>query len=95
MNLDQLLSLLRTILKVVGGILVAHGYISDGGWEQVAGLILTLAPIGWDLYVHSTSGKLAAVEAMDDVAKVITTPGATGAVAAAAADDSRPKVTTG
>ena len=96
MNQEQLLSLLRTVLKVVGASVVAHGTMGINGaaWEQISGAIMMLAPIAWDMYVHTDAAKIAAVTAMPDVAKIVPTVNAapTSAVAVAAADSAQPKV---
>ena len=95
-NSDQLLSFLRTILKIAGALIVAHGTMGINGamWEQLSGGIIMIAPVVWDMFVHTDAGKLAAVEAMPQVKKITVTADADNAVAAAAADPSRPKVST-
>lgn len=48
---DQTKSLLRTALKIAGGVLVTKGYLSDSGAEQLveAGIGLAIALYGaWE-----------------------------------------------
>src|ERR1017187_7511893 len=94
MNQDQLLSLLRTVLKIVGALLVAHGTAGINGamWEQISGGVIMIAPVVWDMFVHTDAGKLAAVAAMPDVKNIVVKVSATDGVAAAAADPTQPKI---
>lgn len=94
---DQLLSLLRTVLKIAGALVVAHGTLGINGamWEQISGGVLMIVPVVWDMFNHSTTGQLRAVEAMPEVKKITVVPTVNNeAVSAAAADPSRPKVST-
>lgn len=72
-----------------------------GRWPVTAGPIMEiLALLGtggaatWSATKNTDSAKLAAVEAMPDVKKIVVFPNAEIPVAAAVADPSRPKVTT-
>ena len=93
-NGAQLLSLLRTVLSVVGTLVVAHGSLGINGamWEQISGAVLMLAPIVWSMYVHTDGQKIAAVTAMPGVAQIIVKTSADDGAAAAAADPTQPKV---
>jgi hypothetical protein len=93
-NTDQILSLVRAILVIVGTILTTKGIVGTADWTTYSGAIITIVPIVWSMFVHTDSAKLAAVEAMPDVAKIIVTPNAVDGAGAAAADPDRPKVTT-
>ena len=94
MNNDQALSLLRTVLQIVGTGIVAHGTLGINGamWEQLSGGIIMLAPVIWSMYVHTDSQKIAAVTAMPDVAQIVVKAGAVDGAAQAAADPAQPKV---
>ena len=96
MNQDQMLSLLRTILQIIGTSIVAHGTMGINGamWEQISGVVIILAPTVWSMYAHTDTAKLKAVEAMPAVTKITVAPTTADATAAAAADPSRPKVST-
>lgn len=66
MNLDQILSLTRAILAIVGTVLTTHGSMSQQTWELYAGPILAIVPIVWSLYHHSEGQQLKkAVAVMD------------------------------
>lgn len=98
-NQDQVLSLVRSILAIVGTMLATKGVVSSSDWTTYSGAILVFVPIVWSMFAHTDSAKLKAVEAMPDVKNIVVvngkletpTPAASAAVAAAA-DPSRPKV---
>jgi hypothetical protein len=52
-NQDQLLSALRWVLTALGSFLTTNGTVSASTWQQVSGIILTLAPLVWSLFVHT------------------------------------------
>lgn len=66
MNNDQLLSLLRTVLQIIGTIIVSHGTLGINGalWEQISGVVIIIGPTIWSMYAHTDSAKLASVAAM-------------------------------
>lgn len=71
MNRDQILSLVRDILKIVGMGLIANGTVSAGGWDiwttgivEVAGCGLVVGPIIWGQFAHTDAAKIASVAAM-------------------------------
>ena len=102
-NLDQILSVIRWLLSVggpLGALLIARGQTPEqvtAVSTAVLALVGALPPIisfVWGMFAHTDSAKLAAVEAMPAVTKITVTPTAPDAVAQAAADPSRPKVST-
>lgn len=55
MNLDQLLSLVRTLLKIIGGILAAHGLSAEAGLlnsADVIGAVLLIVSVLWSHFAH-------------------------------------------
>jgi|ERR1039458_83369 hypothetical protein len=94
MNQDQMLSLLRTVLQIVGTIVVSHGTLDINGalWEQISGVILVIAPTIWSMYAHTDSAKIATVAAMPDVKQIVVKADAVDGAARAAADPTQPKV---
>jgi hypothetical protein len=96
MNQDQLLSLLRTILQVIGTAVVTHGTLGINGamWEQISGAVIIIAPTIWSMYEHTDAANIAKVTAMPDVAKIVPRANAdpSSAIAIAATDSSQPKV---
>lgn len=90
---DQMLSILRTLLKIAGTALAAHGVGNIAGWEIISGAILTVVPVVWDMFVHSDAGVVKAAENNASITQVvINTDKASNAVLDAAADPNRPKV---
>lgn len=77
MNSDQLISLLSTVLKIAGTIVVAHGTLGINGamWEQISGGVLLLAPIFFDMWHHTDTNKLASVAAMPGLEKQVAFQG--------------------
>lgn len=53
MNGDQLTSLIRSLLKFGGGMIVARGWSDSATWEAVAGGVVALAGILWSHWNHS------------------------------------------
>lgn len=53
MNKDQILSIVRTVLKTAGAALVTKGVISDTGLESVIGGLITIIGIVWSHYDNS------------------------------------------
>jgi hypothetical protein len=73
MNQDQVLSIVRSVLKIGGTLLVAYGYVSDQQWITITSAVIAVAPMVWDMYVHTKQAKLAAVAAMPEVKGIVTT----------------------
>ena len=96
MNSAQLISILSTVLKILGTIVVAHGTFGINGaiWEQISGGILMIAPVVWDMFRHTDGATVKAAAALPEVAQVVVKQNATDGVAAAAADPNQPKVVT-
>lgn len=92
MNQDQFLSWLRTTLGGIGALAVQYGLTNSNTATWITGALVAIAPFVWGYFVHTDSAKLAAVEALPGVEKIVTAPNAADGVAAATADRSRPKV---
>ena len=85
MNQDQLLGVVRTILAAVGGWAVGKGYFDSQTWIEITGIVVAIVPLVWTLIVHTEQSKLASVESLPNVVKIVTTDQKT-------ADASGPKV---
>lgn len=94
MNQDQVLSLLRTVLQIIGTSVVAHGTLGINGamWEQITGALLVLAPTIWSMYAHTRAAAIASVAANPDVKSVVVATGASDGTLAAAQDPTASKV---
>ncbi len=53
LNQDQLTSLLRSVLKMIGAALVARGAMSATIWEQLVGGIIALFGLLWSYFHHA------------------------------------------
>jgi hypothetical protein len=86
-NPEQVASFLRTILQVVGGMLVANGYVSDADWTAWGGAALIIIPTIWGLWARTDTNLIKSAADVPAVKKIVA-PGTEVAVSAA-----RPKVT--
>lgn len=77
MNSDQLISLLSTLLKIIGALVVAHGSLGINGamWEQISGAVVMIAPVVFDMWHHTDVNKLASVAAMSGPEKQVAFSG--------------------
>lgn len=96
-NQEQLMSLLRTALQMIGTYVVARGVLGADGanlWQLISGLILMVAPTVWSMFAHTDSAMIKNVTAMPDVKQIVVAPNASDGAGAAAADPNQPKVVT-
>src|SRR5438105_76188 len=56
MNTDQFLSLIRTLLKIGAGSLVAHGYASSSTAELLIAAALAVVSVLWSHVTHQETG---------------------------------------
>ena len=94
MNQDQFLGIIRAILPAGIAYAVGKGWLSSSSAADVSAALIALAAAGWSIAEHTDSAKLAAVEAMPDVRKIVPSAMAAkdSAVGQAAADSDRPKI---
>ncbi len=52
MSKEQILSVVRTILKGVGTVLVTRGYTNDGGLELLVGGLVAAVGVVWSVVAH-------------------------------------------
>lgn len=85
-NSAQLISLLSTVLKILGTVIVAHGTLGINGamWEQISGGVIMLAPVVWDLFRHTNSASMERVAAISPEAKTVAFAGVSDATKIAA-----------
>lgn len=55
MNWDIIQTLLRSVLKVAGGALIAKGFTDDAGVEALTGAIITIGGVIWGYYHRKPS----------------------------------------
>jgi len=72
-NMDQVLSAVRTIVGLLSGYAIGRGLIDAEQATLIAGLAAAIVPFAWGMYAHSKQQKLASVAAMPNVEKVVTT----------------------
>ncbi len=85
-NPEQLASILRTVLQVVGGIVAANGWIADEQWVAISGGLLTIATTAWGLWARKDSNLIKSAADVPAVEKIVA-PGTS-----AVADPDYPKV---
>lgn len=64
MNQEVMVSLLRTILQIVGTAIAAHGYISDANWALISGAVLTVATTLYTVWTRWNTAKVPASAAI-------------------------------
>jgi hypothetical protein len=77
MTQDQVMTIVRSILQIVGTSLVSYSAatgITEQMWATISGGILMIVPVIWGLYAHNTANTIAAASKLPEVAKVVTTP---------------------
>lgn len=74
MNFEQVMSIVRQIMLVIGGSLVTKGVIDNGTLQTMVGAVIALTSSGWAIYTRRTNGLIAAAAAQPEVGKIITTP---------------------
>jgi len=57
MNQDQILSNVRSILKIVGAAVIAKGYGSDSQVETVIGALITVVGVVWSMKKHEVTNE--------------------------------------
>lgn len=80
MNFEQVMSIVRQIMLVIGGSLVTKGVIDSGTLQMIVGAVITLVSSGWAIYTRRTNGLIAAAAAQPEVGKIVTTPTVADAV---------------
>lgn len=58
MNIDHVLSVLRTVLKTAGAVLVTKGVTDESGLEAVVGGLIAGIGIAWSFWKHSKKSDL-------------------------------------
>src|SRR5262245_37320009 len=67
MNLDQVLSIVRAILQILGTTLVSRGLIlSEADWTTISGGVLMVVPVAWSIWANRKTAKIARVAAMPE-----------------------------
>ena len=72
MNPEQLKSGVRWVIATFGPFLIAHGYATSGTLELAGGVLVSLAPLIWGMFVHTETNAVAVV---DTIAKQPDSPG--------------------
>lgn len=74
MNKEQVLSLVRTILQVGGGMLVTRGVMDDATMQAAIGAILTIGVTVWGVYARRNAGLVESAAAVSGVKKIVAEP---------------------
>ena len=78
MNQQQVMSVVRDLLQIVGTFLTTYGIFSQEQWQPIAGGLLMIAPVVWGMLAHTQANAIAVAAAIPDVAKVEVKPTPTG-----------------
>jgi hypothetical protein len=72
-NADQVLTVVRSIITVLGTSAATHGIITSDTKTMLLGGATVVVPVVWGIIIHSDQGKIAAVAAMPEVKQIVTT----------------------
>ncbi|PRD40862.1 hypothetical protein C5748_24825 [Phyllobacterium phragmitis] len=50
MKIDLIIPILRQLLQVIGGALIARGYLDQGAADALSGLVINGLALGWWLF---------------------------------------------
>ena len=73
-NQEQFTAIVRALLQLAGGMLVAGGYATDASWAQVTGAVMTLAGFAWSIWQNRRTALIQKAAALPEVEKVVTKP---------------------
>ena len=77
MTNDQILSMARAALNILGTILLTYGYIKGldaETWSTISGAVLTLVGVGWGLLAHTKTNTVTAAAKLLEVEQIVATP---------------------
>jgi hypothetical protein len=88
MNHQQILSFIRWVQATIGPILIAKGYVSESTLPMVAGVVVSLVPLVWSMFVHTDTNAIKVVDTIaqqpnSPVVAIITEPTPAGKAIAA------------
>lgn len=80
MNQEQVLNLVRTFMQIAGSMLVGYHLfgIDSQAWTAITGGVLMATPAIWGVVTNRRASQVAKVNAMPEVAGVITKPSTEG-----------------
>jgi hypothetical protein len=64
MNTEQVKSAVRWLIATFGPFLIAHGYASSGTLELVGGVLVSIVPLVWSMFVHTETNAVAVVDTL-------------------------------
>lgn len=64
MNEQQVLSFIRWVQATFGPIMISHGYISASNLEMGVGVVISVVPLVWGLFVHTQTNAVAVVASL-------------------------------
>ena len=83
MTNDQILSMARAALNILGTILLTYGYIKGldaETWSTISGAVLTLVGVGWGLFAHTKTNTVTAAAKLLEVEQIVATPAFAGKI---------------
>lgn len=73
-NEQQVLSAVRWVMATLGSFLVTHGWMDQGFWEPITGLVLSGVPFAWSMFRHTRVGTLIAAAEVPGTEKIVNPP---------------------
>lgn len=83
MTNDQILSMARAALNILGTILLTCGYIKGldaETWSTISGALLTLVGVGWGLFAHTRINTVTAAAKLPEVEQIVATSAFAGKI---------------
>ncbi len=74
MNQEQLLGAIRSILSVLGGWAVGHGYISGDQLTMFTGAVMAIAPLIWSFLAHTDKAMVASAQSVGQAQVLVSDP---------------------
>ena len=64
MNQEQVLSFVRWVQATIGPLLIANGYVSASTLQMISGVVISLVPLAWSMFVHTQTNAVAVVASL-------------------------------
>lgn len=74
---EQTIGLIKDLGKILGPLVISWGWVTASDWvviTTVVGSLMTAAPVVWSIYDRTKAQMVAKVNALPEVAGVITKP---------------------
>lgn len=74
MNQEQITSLVRTIMQVLGGVVATQSWYSDQLWLAITSGVIVVAVTVWGLWARNNTNLVASAASVPAVDKIVAQP---------------------